>query len=139
MKKDRARERHLLRKYGITTADYEARLRTQGGTCKICRQPPVNNRLSVDHDHRWNKLKITVQKSLTNGFWTAQTIMPLFGVIVDVGKSKQEARETVRQRAMSFSVRGLLCQYCNRGLRFYRDNPQYLANASQYIQEYVNG
>lgn len=30
-------------------------------------------------------------------------------------------------------VRGLLCNSCNRGLGFFRDNPKYLENAKTYI------
>jgi hypothetical protein len=38
--------------YGLTSADYEALLVTQGGKCAICRARPVSKRLAVDHDHR---------------------------------------------------------------------------------------
>jgi hypothetical protein len=46
------RRRALKRKYGITSADYEALLSAQGGVCAICGLPPKQNkRLHVDHDH----------------------------------------------------------------------------------------
>ncbi len=42
-------------KYGITLADYDALLASQGGTCRICRRPPStikpDKNLAVDHDH----------------------------------------------------------------------------------------
>ena len=34
-------------------------------------------------------------------------------------------------------VRGLLCDHCNRGLGFFRDNSQSLENASAYVQKFA--
>jgi hypothetical protein len=34
-------------------------------------------------------------------------------------------------------VRGILCDHCNRGLGFFRDNPQSLATASTYVQKFA--
>jgi hypothetical protein len=55
------RRHDLKSKYGMTIAEYDALLASQGGACAICRQPerrPRNNRtgepprrLAVDHDH----------------------------------------------------------------------------------------
>lgn len=38
--------------YGITTGDYDALLKAQGGRCAICRARPKSKRLAVDHDHK---------------------------------------------------------------------------------------
>lgn len=44
------RERHLVRKYGVNSADYDALLKAQGGACAICGK--VQSRaFDVDHDH----------------------------------------------------------------------------------------
>lgn len=54
---DRAQKRTsaLLRRYGMTTADFERISRGQGDVCAICCEVPISNsiegRLHVDHDH----------------------------------------------------------------------------------------
>lgn len=41
-----------LRNYGLTLAEYDARLAEQGRVCAICRQPQGRGwDLAVDHDH----------------------------------------------------------------------------------------
>lgn len=48
------RERHLVRKYGVTLADYQAMLAKQGGCCAICRtteDTQHNKVFHVDHCH----------------------------------------------------------------------------------------
>lgn len=45
-------EKQLMRKFGMTGAEYDAMLAIQGGVCAICGLPcPSGNRLAVDHDH----------------------------------------------------------------------------------------
>lgn len=48
---DLAREDKLIRKYGITAADYQQLLNAQGGGCAICGRQDQRRRLNVDHDH----------------------------------------------------------------------------------------
>lgn len=45
--------RYRYSKYGLTLADYDEMLRTQGNGCAICGKTPEENgkRLAVDHDH----------------------------------------------------------------------------------------
>ena len=47
------KRKERLRKYGITDADYNAILESQGGRCAICRTDKSNGngRFCVDHDH----------------------------------------------------------------------------------------
>ncbi len=45
------RDRWLRRTYGLSLADYEARLEAQAGVCAICHEPPTEIPLVVDHDH----------------------------------------------------------------------------------------
>lgn len=61
---DKAYSAHLLRRFGITLAEYDAIAERQGGVCAICGEPPdgprnmrkggrrtFKARLVVDHDH----------------------------------------------------------------------------------------
>jgi hypothetical protein len=54
---DRQRERNYLKAYGITVAQYEELLESQGGVCAICGRPETRiqqgkvKRLHVDHCH----------------------------------------------------------------------------------------
>lgn len=79
---------HLLRRYGITHAQYENMYRKQGGKCKICREPVnvAGRRLAVDHCHNTGK------------------------------------------------VRGLLCNKCNSGIGWFRDDPALLRRAAGYLE-----
>jgi hypothetical protein len=44
------RERHLIRKYGVTQADYDRIFQDQGGKCAIC-EKTQDRAFDVDHDH----------------------------------------------------------------------------------------
>lgn len=49
---DYNRRHALMRKFGVTVDDYEARLEQQGGVCGICGERcDTGRRLAVDHDH----------------------------------------------------------------------------------------
>jgi hypothetical protein len=51
--RDAERERHLVRKYGITLAIYAEMLAAQGRRCAVCGKPePASRTLDVDHDHK---------------------------------------------------------------------------------------
>lgn len=50
-KKRRAKNAHLLKRFGITLIEYEAFLAYQNGTCALCPAIPTLRALAVDHDH----------------------------------------------------------------------------------------
>lgn len=62
---DKTYNRHLRNTYGITLAQYNWMLETQGGVCAICRQPErvsttkhkAAMRLAVDHDHHTGQIR----------------------------------------------------------------------------------
>lgn len=49
---ERYKDRRRRNRYGISAAEYQSRLATQGGVCAICREPPKRQSLYVDHDHQ---------------------------------------------------------------------------------------
>ncbi len=56
--RDHERERHLIRKYGVTLDEYNRLLIEQNGCCAICGRPePTDRMLDVDHDHATNDVR----------------------------------------------------------------------------------
>lgn len=56
--RDSERERHLVRKYGVTFKIYMEMLAIQDGKCAICSRPQSESRmLDVDHDHATNEVR----------------------------------------------------------------------------------
>lgn len=80
-----SRTYHLTRRYGISAAEADHMLESQGGLCAICRSAPAEH---VDHDHATG------------------------------------------------NVRALLCFNCNGGLGQFKDDPEVLRAAADYIEEH---
>ena len=59
-----SRRNALKSKYGLTLEQYDEMLDAQGGACAICKAPPVNTPLHVDHDHSCCPGRITCGKCL---------------------------------------------------------------------------
>jgi len=56
--KVRDRAAHLKRKFGITAAQYDAMLASQGGVCAICGDAPKDDvSLHVDHEHESGRVR----------------------------------------------------------------------------------
>ena len=55
--KKRTRGYLLKKRYDMTVGEYESKLASQGGVCGICRRPPKNQRLHVDHNHRTHEVR----------------------------------------------------------------------------------
>ena len=57
--KQRARNDHLIKTYGITIEQYNELFIKQNGCCRICNrhQSEFKRSLAVDHDHKTNKIR----------------------------------------------------------------------------------
>lgn len=138
----RAKNQRLKRLYGITLEDYEERLAQQNGVCAICLRPPGTLALSVDHDHKAKYLKLVIEDAVLApvvGFGAkvksgevSEWDSPYY-LLGGVGGTKAEAKAHLRDQLKRASVRGLLCFSCNGGLRKYRDNPDNLRRAAEYL------
>lgn len=53
------RERHLMKRYGLTQAAYDALLAGQGGHCRFCdaTKEPDGRPLAVDHDKETQRIR----------------------------------------------------------------------------------
>lgn len=59
--------RLLKRVYGLSEEEYADLLRKQDGVCAICKKPDNDRTLSVDHDHKTNKVRGLLCKSCNRG------------------------------------------------------------------------
>lgn len=53
--------------YGITVEDYQRLLQSQEGLCAICRLPPGDEVLHVDHDHVTGKVRGLLHSNCNRG------------------------------------------------------------------------
>ena len=133
---DQKRDAYYLKKYGVGLDWYNARFREQGGCCGICRRPQelFNKRFAVDHDHAYKRVKIEVWQDVV---WFARAAY-LNRVALSRHNTKNGVKRNIRATLKAQSCRGLLCPWCNRGLRFYADDPTRLANAAEYLKRHQN-
>lgn len=130
------RDRRLQQKYGRSEEEVDSILAAQQGVCAICGCPPKTRSLHLDHDHKIAKLKISSKK--TGEGWMAWPTDPPYErlMFVEIAPTKGEARDKVRKKLLRLSSRGMCCYLCNRGLRMYKDSPEILRSASDYLYTY---
>jgi hypothetical protein len=134
--KSKSTSQRLLKTYGITLAEYDEMLEQQGGVCAICHRPPVTVRLSVDHDHAWKRVRIITEKvgEIWKGFAAYNARSYHFG-----STKRGDVVRRIKQMLLRASIRGLLCVWCNRGLQRFRDSPEALEAAAQYLRKHQEG
>ena len=135
--KDEIRDHRLRQKYGITLEEYNQRLAKQGGVCAICGKPPKNKALHCEHDHKVNQVKVQFTKNLIFPLWTARAEYNSVAFMA-VGKSKSDTSKLIREMLKRASVRGLTCWPCNRALQAFRDNPQLMRAAADYLDRFLH-
>jgi len=146
--KDRAKDKRLQSKYGITLARQNELRDEQNNRCKTCGGPldaygPPN----VDHFHFF----VAAFRHTGTGMpainlkWYAQGYDELRRVIcVKHAKTKEAAIADVKRELMPWSIRGLLCFKCNRGLgsieKFFdaARHPEHLNPVRDYLQARIN-
>lgn len=112
-------------------------LALQHGVCKICGRPPKKVRLAVDHDHRFDRVKITVKLTTIGTFkYVANAVAPNGRRICWFAGTRKLARVSVHLELRKLSIRGLLCMNCNRGLQKFYDKPERFEAAASYLREF---
>lgn len=142
-KRKRAADRRLGKAYGIDTEERERRRKEQNYRCGCCGGPddaygPPN----VDHFHfKIRAFRNVHPASLSQGLkWHAQTYDERgFVIYVRQGETKAKAIADVKKATLPWSVRGILCFKCNKGLgyvaRFFgaESNPPILRKIEVYL------
>ena len=121
----------LRRKFYRELPEYKNLLDGQGGGCKICGRLPVNIRLSVDHDHAVDKVKIIVRK-MYNAGWIAISGEYKGISFQAVSSDKKEAWKLVKISLFRRAIRGLLCFLCNGGIQHFEDSKAPLKPAERF-------
>ena len=133
--------KYYLKKFGWTLAEVNSLSERQGHVCAICRRPPGERRLSLDHDHAYDRVKIAIQKFGT--MWEAVAASKELGFYRNaVMPTRKLAKEILKRQLRRLSVRGLLCLRCNKGIQMFEDSKAPLSpaerfdNAAKYFRDF---
>lgn len=122
-------DKYYIKRFNWTLIEVNCLSEKQNNCCAICRRPPGKIRLSLDHDHEYDRTKVTVEKVL-NGYIASAHV---YGVPFVAGAATRPlVREFLRRELRRASVRGLLCFLCNGGIQKFEDSKAPLAPAERF-------
>ena len=141
-KKDRAKDRRLRKKFGISLEEHNLRRANQRDRCAICAGPlDAYGPAHTDHFHFKVKAFRATQPCPKDLKWYAQAYDERGRVVfLQRAGTKEQAVKAVRTVAMPWSIRGLLCFKCNKGLgsieRFFdaASHPENLLPVIEYLK-----
>lgn len=113
-------DKYYFKKFGWSLAEVDALFESQGNVCAACGRPPGERRMSLDHDHAFDRMKLYIER-LPDWNWAAFLNKTDAGCI-SIGTTRKEARENGRRYLRRKSVRAGLCLRCNKGLAMFEDS-----------------
>src|SRR6266403_761169 len=113
-------DKYYLKKFGWSLSEVDALFASQGNVCAACGRPPGERRMSLDHDHAYDRVKIIVSKFGSQGWFAEGNFEGQH--CYDVQPTRKLAREVVRRMLRRLSVRAGLCLRCNKGLAMFEDS-----------------
>jgi Recombination endonuclease VII len=131
---------YYRRKFGWTLEEVNALDAKQNHVCAICHRPPGKVRLSLDHDHFFDRIKIFIERLRDWSF--AAFLNETDASAIAIGATRKEVRKNAKRVLRRRSVRGLLCLRCNKGLQMFEDSKAPLSpaerfdNAAKYLRQF---
>lgn len=127
---------YLIKKYNLTVVEYDQIVMAQGGVCRCCGKPAVNQDLHVDHEHRVATTKVRCRAIA--GQWVATTEL---GGEFTHPTDKAAAVLAAKRWLLRKSIRGLLCWKCNMLLLAVRRHAggrdeEILLSAQKYLADF---
>ena len=135
---DRAADLRITKVYGRGLDWYNSQFEKQGGGCAVCGDGPKTRRLHIDHDHKFKYTKIEYRKTVFSGTWVGEATYN-GELYVESGKTKSEVKKKIYDRLKPASVRTLLCHRCNRAMILFKDHPEILRKAAEYLEKFQTG
>ena len=90
-----------------------------------------------------NRIKLKIELKKNFKLLTRREKLYIYDLICDFhgeqcmicGKERVNRRLHIDHCHKTNKIRGLLCHWCNRGLVWFKDNPELLRNAANYLEE----
>jgi hypothetical protein len=100
-------------------------------TCKECMKEIYANNPTIKERAKWRhiKSKFKLNQEQWEAIFNSQNgKCPICSVNIDLSGHLDHCHTTNK-------IRGILCSACNKGLGYFKDNPQHLRAAADYLQQ----